>query len=81
MGMLPHCSGVSQMLFRWNTSRDPVNSGPRIAFMELDLLWCYVGSLDSGLAHPLVYIPIKSTAAKAIPPMTGGALDVHSDAL
>ena len=67
--------------FHWNTSRDPVNSGPRIAFMELDLLWCYVGSLDSGLAHPLVYIPIKSTAAKAIPPMTGGALDVHSDTL
>ena len=69
------------MLFHWNTSRDPVNSGPRIAFMELDLLWCYVGSLDSGLAHPLVYIPIKSTAAKATPPTTGGALVVHSDVL
>ena len=31
--------------------------------------------------HPLVYIPTKSTAAKATPSMTGGALVVHSDAL
>ena len=58
-----------------------MNSGLKIAFMELDLLWCYAGSSESGLPHHLVYIPTKSTAAKAIPPITRGALVVHSDTL
>ena len=64
------------------TSTDSVKSGPGIALgVQLNPLWCYGAPLALSWPSPLVYKPTKSTAAKAIPAMTGRALVVDSVAL
>ncbi|XP_040092312.1 putative protein ZNF720 [Oryx dammah] len=51
-----------------------------VTFLEQMKTPWYVRRLETPAVYT-VYIPTKSTAAKTTPPVTGGALVVHSDVL